>query len=185
LSCEGCGKDGEIVRLTKVVGGKVERRRLCRPCAAANGFVIEPEAFTPAPTQLPAAVNQFIGKMMEALESGLKIAEAKGEPARPCGECGITPGEFQKRGRLGCPHDYVAFEEDLDRLLLKIHGKNVHVGAAPARAKERQGRRRFVRERLEALKKELDGAVKAERFEEAANLRDRLKELERVGDDGS
>lgn len=185
MNCEACGKDDELVRFTTVVGGKLERVRLCRPCAAARGFVVEPSAFQAEGPNVPAVLEQFLGKMMDALETKLKGEETKGPDDRACPRCGITAAEFQKRGRLGCADDYGAFEDDLDRLLLKIHGRNVHVGRMPARAKERQGRRRFVKERLEALRRELDAAAKAERFEEAAKLRDRLRELERAGEDGA
>ncbi|MCA9017144.1 MAG: DNA helicase UvrBC, partial [Planctomycetaceae bacterium] len=34
-----------------------------------------------------------------------------------CPNCGITFQEFRSEGRLGCPHDYIAFREPLIQLL--------------------------------------------------------------------
>jgi protein arginine kinase activator len=179
VNCEACGQSEAVVHLTNIVGGRMEKLRLCAPCAAAKGFIVEPDgAALGAP--LPGQVNEILGKVMEALEAGLNdVVPGEDEPAA-CPACGATLADFRKKGRLGCPHDYVAFEDELEKLLRRINGKSVHVGTLPAKAKERQGRRRFVKERIEALKRELDAAVRAENFEEAASLRDRLRDLERA-----
>ena len=41
--------------------------------------------------------------------------------------------EFRAEGRLGCPHDYVFFQKELDPLLLNIHGELEHTGKRPTR----------------------------------------------------
>ncbi len=180
MNCESCKASEAVVHLTNIVGGQMEKLRLCGPCAAAKGYVVEPKV-SDAPGAVPQKVDQILSQMLEALQSGLEVSDQRpAEPETACPDCGMTLSEFQKRGRLGCAHDYIVFEDEMNRLLTKIHGANVHVGALPAKARERQGRRRFVRERIEALKKELDAAVHGERFEEAAGLRDRLRELERT-----
>jgi protein arginine kinase activator len=126
------------------------------------------------------------GSVLDAIQSGVREVERKSaEAEKPCPTCGITLKEFQKRGRLGCPEDYEVFEDELSRLLRKLHRADVHVGSVPSKAQARRGRRRFIRERIDALKKELDAVVRSERFEEAARLRDRLKELEKAEEDGA
>ncbi len=185
VNCESCNKSEAVVHLTNIVGGQMEKLRLCGPCAAARGFVVEPPALG-AVGAVPEKVDQILSQMLEALQTGMEVSEQRpAEPEAACPDCGMTLSEFQKRGRLGCANDYIVFEDEMNRLLTKIHGANVHVGALPAKARERQGRRRFVKERIEALKKELDAAVHGERFEEAAGLRDRLRELERAEESSS
>jgi protein arginine kinase activator len=182
MNCEGCGESEAVVHLTSIVGGKMEKLRLCAACASAKGFVVEPYGAAP-PGVAPAEVGKLLGQVLDAIQTAIPPVPPAGEIfAPPCPECDMTLPEFQKKGRLGCAHDYTVFEEEMNRLLLKVHGSNVHVGAAPAKARERIGRRRFVKERIEALKRELDAAVRAERFEEAAGLRDRLRELEKAED---
>ena len=50
---------------------------------------------------------------------------------RACPVCGITFYEFRNQGRLGCPHDYVFFEKELDPLIMNIHGETTHTGKRP------------------------------------------------------
>ena len=42
-----------------------------------------------------------------------------------CPSCGITFQEFRKQGRLGCPNDYIAFDEPIRELLAKPGSKSL------------------------------------------------------------
>ena len=88
--------------------------------------------------------------------------------------CGITFAEFRKGGRLGCPYDYVAFEEDLEPLLVNIHGATSHSGKVPKNlngSPERQFR-------LKQLKDEMREAITKEQYEVAGKLRDKIAAIE-------
>jgi protein arginine kinase activator len=93
---------------------------------------------------------------------------------KKCPMCGITFAEFRKGGRLGCPYDYVAFEEDLEPLLINIHGSTSHLGKLPH---NRSGspERQF---RLKQLKEEMKEAIQKEQYEAAGKLRDRIASIE-------
>ncbi|OYW15649.1 MAG: hypothetical protein B7Z55_14890 [Planctomycetales bacterium 12-60-4] len=91
-----------------------------------------------------------------------------------CPNCGITFKEFRSQGRLGCAHDYVAFQEELLPLLENIHGEVQHVGKVPKRAPD-ASQQQF---RLVKLKSRLRAAVDDEMYEEAARLRDEIAQLE-------
>ena len=81
--------------------------------------------------------------------------------------------EFKKIGRLGCSHCYDAFASQLERLLKRIHGDDRHRGKGPIEAEQSaQGV-----DELEQLREELAQAVAEEAFEEAAQLRDRIRIL--------
>jgi protein arginine kinase activator len=151
---------------------------LCTACAQAKGNILEPPSF-PAAINLPQSVDQMLAPVLEALKSGIMKVPSK-EPDKKCPRCGITLAEFRKRGRLGCSYDYEAFGEELGSLLEKIHGSREHRGRAPNRSKKRQTHR----QKVEALRRELDEAIRAEQYETAAGLRDRLKEIERPEPDG-
>ena len=73
------------------------------------------------------------------LAQHLAVGETAEELARldqrSCPVCGITFLEFRKQGRLGCPHDYVCFDAELEPLLLNIHGETRHVGKVPKRVR--------------------------------------------------
>jgi protein arginine kinase activator len=81
--------------------------------------------------------------------------------------------QFRAQGRLGCPRDYEVFRGLLEPLLDRIHRQTRHVGKSPARR-----RRHVSRAELTALRSQLRAATEAERYEEAARLRDLIRERE-------
>ncbi|MGH9677539.1 MAG: UvrB/UvrC motif-containing protein, partial [Candidatus Acidiferrum sp.] len=99
------------------------------------------------------------------------------EPAllnRECQVCGIKFVEFRNSGRLGCPHDYQEFREELTPLLENIHGETRHCGKSPRRLPQNKQ----TQSELIQLRKQLLAAVNKEAYEEAARLRDSIKRLE-------
>ena len=90
------------------------------------------------------------------------------------GGCGATYDDFKKSGRLSCPECYVAFQPQVDRLLQRLHGAVQHRGKNKVSPQEL----RDQYEELETLQAELDVAVAEEAFERAAQLRDRIKQVE-------
>jgi protein arginine kinase activator len=92
-----------------------------------------------------------------------------------CEGCGLTYADFKKTGRLGCSHCYEAFAASLKGLLRKIHGSNQHLGKIPNMENELFEQRKEIRR----LREEMKRAIKAEEFEKAAALRDRIYEMEK------
>ena len=72
-----------------------------------------------------------------------------------------------------CPHDYQAFQAELLPLLESIHNSTRHAGKTPRRPSQRLRTQELTR-----LRKDLQRAVTAEAYEEAAQLRDRIRRLE-------
>ena len=91
-----------------------------------------------------------------------------------CPNCGITYREFREQGRFGCPHDYIVFREALLPLLENIHGDVQHVGKCPKRAPHASQQQY----QLIKLRRELADAIDREEYEEAADLRDQIAEIE-------
>jgi protein arginine kinase activator len=92
---------------------------------------------------------------------------------KQCEQCGTRFVDFRNSGRLGCPHDYLAFQAELLPLLESIHSSTRHAGKTPRRPSQR------VRtQELSRLRKDLQKAVVAEAYEDAAQLRDRIRQLE-------
>ncbi|WP_193364675.1 UvrB/UvrC motif-containing protein, partial [Limnohabitans sp. Rim47] len=78
-------------------------------------------------------------------------------------------------GRFGCSECYNEFDFRLDQLLRRIHGSARHTGKIP----ERKGKTILIKKKIKELRNELERAVAKEEFERAAELRDRIRELER------
>ena len=93
-------------------------------------------------------------------------------PDLRCPKCKLTFVEFRNNGLLGCPCDYDAFEKALIALVERAHqGASHHVGKQPRRDKQpRSSEGDLIR-----LRRELIQAVDAEKYEEAARIRDQLR----------
>jgi protein arginine kinase activator len=112
------------------------------------------------------------GKAAESLaEDDEEIAALN---QRECPQCGLKFVEFRNTGRLGCPHDYEAFGEELTPLLENIHGDTRHCGKTPRRLPQT----RQAQSELTRLRRALQQAVTQEAYEEAARLRDQIRVLE-------
>ena len=155
MKCQRCPKQA-CYHITEVLAPEqVEELHLCEDCAKKHLY--EP----------PAA----------AKKAG-KAAAAADDPAdlggKQCEECGTKFVEFRNTGRLGCPHDYDAFREELLPLLENIHGDVKHAGKSPRRLPKAKANQ----QELAQLRRRLQQAVTEEAYEEAARIRDRIKELE-------
>jgi protein arginine kinase activator len=158
VKCQLCDNPATI-HLTDIVQNKKREIHLCRPCAEAQKLVKAQDLNLPAILQ--AFLGQHVGQQMEELA---RLA---------CPDCGIRYMEFRAQGRLGCPRDYEVFEAGIVPLVQRIHRSQRHVGKVPRcyRPDPRQVE-------LNELRRQLQGAVAEERYEEAARLRDLLRERE-------
>ena len=86
----------------------------------------------------------------------------------------MTFAEFRNAGRLGCPHDYEEFRNELLPLLENIHDETRHTGKFPRRAPDSTERQTQMIE----LRKTLKQAIDVEDYELAARLRDQIRTLE-------
>ena len=91
-----------------------------------------------------------------------------------CDGCGTTFLEFKNHGKLGCEHCFETFSGYLDKTLKNYHGASTHTGKIP----KRSGEGLKLKKEKESLKTELQRAIIEERYEDAARLRDKIKELE-------
>ena len=97
-----------------------------------------------------------------------------------CPVCGITFFEFRNEGRLGCPHDYVRFDAELEPLILNIHGNTKHIGKRPRRATgDSDWQTDLIR-----LRRELKEAIEQEDYERASELRDEIRSIEQMAERG-
>ena len=168
MLCDECGKNKATVHLTEIINEQITKLNLCEGCAKEKGADAE-QHFGIA--DLLAALSDV---EQTAASPGLSHAKLK------CTGCGMSYDDFKKVGRLGCSDCYTSFKANLLPLLKRIHGSNQHLGKTPdpSHLKEQKVSSK-IHEELEAVKLELQKAVKSEEFEEAAALRDKIKFLEK------
>ena len=158
MKCQRCPKQ-VTYHITEVLGeGQVEDLHFCEECSKKYLF------------HTPMKKGKPVGASISDADAG----ETSLHGQLQCPECGIKFVEFRNGGRLGCPHDYEAFREDLVPLLESVHGEPKHAGKIP---RHRPSPKRAHND-LASLRKKLQTAVDAEKYEEAADLRDRIKRLE-------
>ena len=91
-----------------------------------------------------------------------------------CAVCGSDFSSIAKSGKAGCPNCYAEFKSRLAPTIKKIHGNTVHCGKHSKVTVEQSNENEIA-----ALKKQLDEAVKTENYELAAELRDKIKAMEK------
>jgi protein arginine kinase activator len=164
VKCQYCSNPATI-HLTDIVDGQKKEVHLCQGCAESQQLVKQEELNLPAILQ--TLIGQHVGPQSDAL-------------ARlTCPACGLKYMEFRAQGRLGCPHDYTVFHAGLGPLLQRIHRACRHVGKAPRRVVSAESHA----ERVE-LRRLLQAAIDAEAYEEAARLRDLLRQKEATDESG-
>lgn len=164
--CGRCSKPA-VLHITEIREGDVQALHLCEGCA--KEYLSSSEAGGPA-TETATAAGE-----------GPEEADISEVDQQTCPSCGITFKEFRSQGRLGCPHDYVAFQDELMPLLENIHGETQHVGKVPKRAPQ-ASQQQF---RLVRLRSRLKSAIDDEMYEEAARLRDEIQQVESELNPGS
>lgn len=96
-----------------------------------------------------------------------------------CPTCGTSWDQLKTDGRAGCSGCYNAFRSQLDEVMMRMQRGAQHVGKTPRAAEKRRLRLEHLRQRrdhqLEMLQKRLKDAVEREDYEEAAQIRDKIK----------
>lgn len=169
MLCEECGQRLANVHVTRVVNGEVSAQHLCSQCAREKGEF-----------QIMADPGALIQHLMGAL-AGHPEVRSRAE-TWTCSSCGMPFGQFQATGRLGCPVCYESFKTALQPLIARIQADQRHRGRVPARLGPGEKRLQEIRN----LKEELQRLVDREAYEEAAQVRDRIRLLEtRAEGDGA
>ena len=100
--------------------------------------------------------------------------------ATRCEFCGSSYPEIAKTGQVGCAHCYELFADQLYPSIRRIHGNTTHCGKNSGRAarKAQKPAEMTKEEKIADMKQQLDAAVKEQNFERAAELRDKIREME-------
>jgi len=174
MQCSFCNSKEATCHLTKVVNGKAVEVHVCSTCIpeiehddlvdfdiwdAVSKLADKIGVPDPGKVIEPEPLQEISAKSFLLEESGRET---------PCPVCGFTAEHLRKTGRLGCSNCYEAFREMLQDVLSDCQKGDSHTGKTP---------KSMIKYRQMNLQAALDEAVREERFEEAAELRDQLKSL--------
>jgi protein arginine kinase activator len=153
MKCDVCESEATVF-LTQIINGQMTTVNLCDSCSQAKGVTDEmgfglAEAFLNQPTP------------------STEVTEGV------CEACGFTAAQLKKIGRMGCPECYTAFRDGLDGLLKAMHKGTRHVGKTPSKI----AKSRHVQGNINHLREELANAVRDERYEDAARLKNEIDRI--------
>jgi protein arginine kinase activator len=163
MLCQKCHKNLATVRYAEVVDGQVKELHMCTGCLnrhhaeESTGFALSGEA--PAP----------------------KTARRRRKPSESltvsvvCESCGTDSRQVVRDGKVGCPVCYNTFGDELENAIRERNAAVIHRGKAPNRDDEREK----LRVELQTKRALLRSALRSEKYEEAAIMRDDIRTLER------
>ena len=165
MMCEDCGVRPAKFHLTTIINGDRVERNLCPACMAKHQ------------KQLPGIDFSNLAGLLSSILEGRNAAEQEQRETEyedlVCEQCGMTYGEFQKCGMLGCAACYQAFKTPMTALLQRVHGNTQHAGRVPGGVHSGTS----IRMNIERLKQKLQRAIAEEEYEQAAKLRDAIRAL--------
>ena len=160
MLCEKCGKNVATTHIKTVINGTVTEHNYCAACAAEHGY---------SQMQGGSLADMLISMLGGA--SPDKITEK----ALRCPICGSDFSDIAKTGKAGCTECYKTFYSELLPYLKRLHGSVNHIGKTPEISAEKSDDKE---EEITSLRKQLQELVSAEKYEDAALIRDKIKELE-------
>ena len=165
MRCQQCEKPATF-HITELTDMEPQELHLCED--HAREYLSHSE--TTSELETPQLANQLAAQ----LKVGQTTEELSRLDKQACPVCGITFYEFRSQGRLGCPHDYECFSEELEPLMVNIHGETGHKGKKPKRGAKTAGKAtEMIR-----IRRQMKEAVDNEDYELASELRDRLKKMQ-------
>ena len=166
MQCQSCKQHMATIHLTEISDGQRTEAHLCERCAQKQGLAVK--------NQIP--LNELLSTLLavQSESTGDSFSSPDMTIETPCPQCGMTLKNFQKTTLLGCPDDYEVFGKTLELLIEKSHNGNIeHHGKVPSRAPaDTKGQIELIE-----LRRRLDTAVRAEDYEAAAKLRDRIEQI--------
>lgn len=163
MLCQECKKNPATVHMTKIINNNKTEVHLCEICAGKKEDFNWIALFS---------INDLLTSFLDPIK--VSMAKEQTAPVK-CENCGMEYSQFKRTGKLGCSNCYKAFKNEIYPIIKRIQGGSRHTGKIP----QGQEARIQTNMEIEDLKYKLDESVKKEAFEEAAILRDRIKELEK------
>lgn len=160
MLCEKCKQREATTHVRNRVNSRYSEYMLCDECAREMGF--------------SSFISDMHSDFTSFFDSLLSNALPERSGATRCRKCGASYTDILNDRRVGCEECYSTFKDELSKGIKRVHGSSSYVGKVP-KAYEEQIRKE---NEIKKLKEELDECVKAQQYEKAAQIRDRIKEME-------
>lgn len=169
MDCQECEQRAATLHFTQLINGKKIDTHLCDVCAKELGYVMHQEESYSLHNLLAGLFNFESNQLKTNQES-----DYKQEVELCCPKCDLKLTDFKRTGKFGCAECYHTFSKQIDPILRRVHGGNTkHNGKIP----KRQGDRLHIKKQVKLYQNELQQLIEREEFEEAAIIRDKIKEI--------
>lgn len=175
MLCDKCKKNEAKIYYTEIINGEKTEQHLCEECATEYTSFPMGTAFMDQEITLGSLLSTILGNYYNNAPHGAENTEKEIH----CDGCGMTYSEFMRDGRFGCAKCYDSFQKILERSIKNIQGSDTHTGKKPKGFETKT--QKLVKElsELDKLAIRLQDAIEKEEFEEAAKLRDKIRELKK------
>ncbi len=172
MLCDNCGKNEANIKYTQIINGVKKEMKLCEKCSKELG--IDDINFN-----MPIDFSSFLGDLISDYEENSFMPMMYTRKELKCNHCNTTYSEFLNTGKFGCAECYDAFSSKIESVLKRIHGSNKYLGRKSKGIvnKEEKLKEQKEDDKLKKLEKELKQAIKEERYEDAAKIRDEIKNI--------
>ena len=170
MKCQNCGKNEVTFHYTQVINGVKKEMNLCDNCARELG--LKDMSFN-----MPINFSNFFGDFFNDYNDSL-LPSFIGTQTLECKKCGTTFDDFVNSGEFGCSSCYDIFEDRITPILKNLQGASRHTGRGYRKIVSNNENEENEQDKLGKLQKDLQKAIKEERYEDAAKIRDEIKAQE-------
>jgi protein arginine kinase activator len=174
MICDFCKKNKATIHLIRVQNDNVEKVNICAECAEDFTFFSEDDFYKDL-----TKILYKIFKADEGQPNGIRelknLKNLEIRKNRACSFCGMDLKNIKKLGKMGCPNCYREFKNILLPIIKAIHKNIEHRGKIPENTTRQIKLEKSIRDLRNRLKRE----IFVENFEEAARIRDEIRQLEK------
>lgn len=171
MKCQKCGKNPADTHIKRVINGEFEEYALCSNCAKELGYTNVFDGFGGFQDSFNSLLGSFFSNALPARSQATR-----------CEVCNTSYADITRTGMMGCGNCYTIFADQLMPTIRGIHGNITHCGKHSVfadREKTQPVKKVETKENvIENLKAQLKVAIENQEFEKAAELRDKIREME-------
>lgn len=184
MLCDNCKKREANVMYSENINGAKKELHLCEECSEKLGI-------GKMDFDISKDLSNLFGNFMEGFATPEFMPLFEHMKDIQCEQCGFTFDDIVETGKLGCGKCYETFEEKLEPILKRIQGNTRHIGRIGKissneikgsvdknQKEETKNDNENQKSEVESLQEQLKQAIKEERYEDAAKIRDEIKKRE-------
>ncbi|MCF8018112.1 MAG: UvrB/UvrC motif-containing protein [Vallitaleaceae bacterium] len=161
MKCEKCQQREATVYLNQTLNGETKEVHLCEVCAKENEGILFNDGLS---------FQQFLSGLLKNNKSPqIKSVDLT------CPKCGMTFGDFKTKSKVGCAHCYKVFDTHLQPIVKRLQGSLYHTGKRPSKLNQKIQ----LQNKMETYESDLKIALMKEDYEQAAVIRDLIKDLKK------